>query len=226
MTAAAEEKAAVEPKAKAKAGRASNAKKRKSTEATVALTGNGCKRQCPTLRVTLDHRGAHSLGLRVAGKDERTISAHPTGIAKEAGLAMGDVIVSVNDVKVKKNGRSATDLLRDRAPSRPYTTIEVRRHLPVERVPLRRLDVERLDAVAAPAGERARPQKRTAEAEEDKEGSAAGSSSPAPKGEDLPLYKKPRGRTPRGMRWDGTNEAGHWVNDNTGSKDDPIDLCD
>ena len=226
MKAAAEEKAAVEPKAKAKAGRASNAKKRKSTEATVALTGNGCKRQCPTLRVTLDHWGAHSLGLRVAGKDERTISAHPTGIAKEAGLAMGDVIVSVNDVKVKKNGRSATDLLRDRAPSRPYTTIEVRRHLPVERVPLRRLDVERLDAVAAPAGERARPQKRTAEAEEDKEGSAAGSSSPAPKGEDLPLYKKPRGRTPRGMRWDGTNEAGHWVNDNTGSKDDPIDLCD
>ena len=31
---------------------------------------------------------------------------------------------------------------------------------------------------------------------------------------------------PRGMRWDGTNEAGRWVNDNKGSKDDPIDLCD
>ena len=64
--------------------------------------------------------------------------------------------------------------------------------------------------------------------EEDKEGSAAGSASPAPRGEDPPhpLRKKPRGRTPRGMRWDGTNEAGHWVNDNKGSKDDPIDLCD
>ena len=49
-----------------------------------------------------------------------------------------------------------------------------------------------------------------------------------PKGEDLPhpLRKKPRGRTPRGMRWEGTNEAGRWVNDNKGSKDDPIDLCD
>ena len=104
----------------------------------------------------------------------------------------------------------------------------MRRRLPVERVPLRRLDAERLDAAAAPEGERARPQKRAAEAEEDKEGSAAGSSSPAPKGEDLPhpLRKKPRGRTPRGMRWDGTNEAGRWVNDNKGSKDDPIDLCD
>ena len=206
-----------------------NAKKRKTTEATEPLTGNGCKRQRSTLRFTLEHRGADSLGLRV-GKDERTISKPPTGIAKEAGLAMGDVIVSVNDVKVTKNGRSATDLLRDltRAPSRPDTIIEVRRRLPVERVPLRRLDAERLDAAAAPEGERARPQKRAAEAEEDKEGSAAGSSSPAPKGEDLPhpLRKKPRGRTPRGMRWDGTNEAGRWVNDNKGSKDDPIDLCD
>ena len=214
--------------AQAQAGKASNAKKRKATD---ALTGHRCKppRTSPgseLIRVTLWQRGADSLGLRV-GQDGVTISKPPTGIAQQAGLALGDVIVTVNDVSV--NVRPAKDVLRERVPSRPDTIIEVRR--PVERVALRRLD-----GMAAPVGEGGRPQKRAAEAKEDKEGSAAGESPPTLKGQGPSLHKKPRGRKPRGtnglpMRWDGSNKAGHWVDDNggaeaVGSQDDPIDLCD
>ena len=112
---------------------------------------------------------------------------------------------------------------------------------PVERAPLRRLD-----GMAAAVAEGGRPQKRAAEAEEDKEGSAAGKSSPTPNGQGLSLHKKPRGRSQQGtnglpMRWDGPKEAGRWVwvvdnggagavalglSAGGGSKDNPIDLCD
>ena len=211
----------------AAAGEASNAKKRKATE---PLTGYSRKpartsRGSKLLRFTLWQRGADSLGLRV-GKDGVTISAPPTGIAHEEGLVLGDVIVTVNDVSVKV--RTATNLLCERVPSRPYTIIEVRR--PVERVALRRLD-----GMAAPVGEGGRAQKRAAEAEENKEGSAAEKSSPTPKGQGLSLHKKPRGRKPHGTnglpmpaaRDNGGAEAvALGLSMGEGSQGDPINLCD
>jgi len=73
--------------------------------------------------VRLALQPADSLGLRI-GQDGVSISAHPTGVAKLAGVCLGDVIVTVNDVSIKR--RPAAELLRERARARP-TTIEVRR---------------------------------------------------------------------------------------------------